>query len=620
MKPRKVPGQYDKIPCNPHVPGKYASVADPDTWGTFEDAAFLLSRPIPHFDGIGFMLGEGIFAIDLDHVRDKETGLISEDATKIIETMNSYTEISPSGTGIHILCRGTLPEGQRRHGFLEMYETDRFLTITGDHLEDTPLSVEDRTEQAALVHSTYMSSPSTKNPQKEDSPRPPVSSSVDRKRYWDLISIAGKAKNGDKVMRLFSGNTEGYSSSSEADLALCNMLAFYAGDDESLVDEAFRASGLMRPKWDEKRGTLTYGQKTLQKALEAARNSSFDPDKFSKGREMSTEKKDSQSGSKEKIPTERKEPAVSSSVDIPKGTGTLYQIATEERYVLHEQGRVSTGIAALDEKLHGGIRPGFLVIGGEPGTGKTSFALQLCDHALSFGAKVLYISYEQPQEVLAARMLAGMLSSGGGYRGKTVTVDMIRSGDRKAAVEKLVQTPERHCDQMEIRDSREMPGVEEVLGKIRGFAEHARAQKPDQPVFVVLDYLQMVPFSAGDSLRLAINDFVRELRKLQAEHNLYLVVLSAVNRSTYGGPVRLDSFRETGGIEFGADIILALNLGIYWSDAFLRAREGSERTILIQNARMENPKKMKISCLKNKEDEADYGVDAEFIADCSWFR
>lgn len=88
----------------------------------------------------------------------------------------------------------------------------------------------------------------------------------------ELLSIARKAENGDKFKRLFEGDIAGYTSQSEADMALCCMLAFYCANDENKIDNLFRHSGLIRAKWDEKRGNLTYGQITINEAIKRTNN------------------------------------------------------------------------------------------------------------------------------------------------------------------------------------------------------------------------------------------------------------------------------------------------------------------------------------------------------------
>jgi len=128
---RRFVARRGKEPIDP-ITGYGAKANDPTTWGTLEQA--LEAVDIYHLDGIGVELGDGLCGVDLDHVID-DNGQISERAQEIITTMDSYTEISPSGTGIHILFAGSLPEGTRRKDGLEMYSEGRYFTVTGNLYE-----------------------------------------------------------------------------------------------------------------------------------------------------------------------------------------------------------------------------------------------------------------------------------------------------------------------------------------------------------------------------------------------------------------------------------------------------------------------------------------------------
>ncbi|MCH8054992.1 MAG: hypothetical protein IH857_02410 [Deltaproteobacteria bacterium] len=112
-----------------------ASSTDPGTWGTFSEA--LKRYNDGGVDGIGIVLTKefGIVGIDLDHCRDG--GTLTPEALQIIEEVNGYTEVSPSGTGIRILVKASLPAGGRKKGNIEMYDTERYLTVTGHHLTST---------------------------------------------------------------------------------------------------------------------------------------------------------------------------------------------------------------------------------------------------------------------------------------------------------------------------------------------------------------------------------------------------------------------------------------------------------------------------------------------------
>ena len=120
-------GEPTKIPYTPGT-GRRASSTDLTTWGTFEDTLSCLNR----YDGVGFVFcsGDPYVGVDLDGCVDPETGEVALWAAQIIEGLDSYTELSPSGCGVHIIARGKIPRCGRR-GPVEMYDRDRFFTLTG---------------------------------------------------------------------------------------------------------------------------------------------------------------------------------------------------------------------------------------------------------------------------------------------------------------------------------------------------------------------------------------------------------------------------------------------------------------------------------------------------------
>ena len=207
--------------------------------------------------------GDGLCGIDIDHCRDPATGALSDMAVQIIARMDSYTEASPSGTGVHILFTGTKPAGPCRKSSigLEMYDGGRYFTVTGNVLEAKALA--ERTEACAAVHAQYLA-----KPEPAGTPAPAVVwQAVDRSDE-EILHTACSAKDGERFAALYAGSWQAYyASHSEADLSFCNLLAFWFAADKARMDRVFRASGLMRPKWDQRRGAKTYGDATLDRAV-----------------------------------------------------------------------------------------------------------------------------------------------------------------------------------------------------------------------------------------------------------------------------------------------------------------------------------------------------------------
>src|SRR5262249_15077725 len=129
------------------VNGHGAKSNDETTWAGF-DLVLKRFQEDSDIDGPGFMLSPPYVGIDLDHCRDPQTGDVSAEARLIVERLNSYTEVSPSGTGLHIFAKGTIPRGRRNDKLgLEIYTTGRFLTVTGRRLKISPTTIEYRHDE-----------------------------------------------------------------------------------------------------------------------------------------------------------------------------------------------------------------------------------------------------------------------------------------------------------------------------------------------------------------------------------------------------------------------------------------------------------------------------------------
>ncbi len=267
--PRWVCCTADKLPIDPKT-GKAADSTDPATWADYATAAAAVT-PLG-CRGVGLVLGDGFAGIDLDHCIDPATSVVDDTALDIVDAMQSYTEISPSGTGLHILWRGEKAGKACRRALgngvgLEMYDGGRYFTVTGRSWHDPPLPLAERTDEAAQIYRQYLDRPRPAAPTAAQArpvqPRPAGAPSDS-----EILEKAKQAKGGEKLAALLAGDWQPYAPSrSEADLALCNLLAFWLGADKARMDAAFRASGLYRPKWDERRGADTYGNITLDRAL-----------------------------------------------------------------------------------------------------------------------------------------------------------------------------------------------------------------------------------------------------------------------------------------------------------------------------------------------------------------
>lgn len=267
-------GKWKKIPYDPKT-GKKASSVSYKTWADFDTACKAVDKY--SFDGVGIMFSKGIMGIDIDHCIDKD-GNISDNAKEIINCINSYTEYSPSKTGIHILAFGELPGQRTRSGEYEMYCKGRFFTLTGNLYEGKFRKIPRTSETAAaiqLIYNKYINI-------KRDLFTPNVQPSEAALTYTDeeIISKCRKSRNAEKFDKLWQGDTSLHRNDhSLSDNALCGMIAYYT-DDAYQIDRIFRKSGLMRDKWDEYRGEKTYGQITIDSILNSPNRPRYNPKYF----------------------------------------------------------------------------------------------------------------------------------------------------------------------------------------------------------------------------------------------------------------------------------------------------------------------------------------------------
>lgn len=247
-----------KIPVTPGMGLPEAKVNDPLTWRPYNEA-------LAHFQkeenllGIGFVFSaqDPFTGIDIDDCRDPATEELTATAGAIVQSFDSYTEISPSGTGVKIFIKGNAPGQHQRRGGIEIYSHSRYFTVTGRHLRGTPKTIENRQGILADFYKQIFGSKEKAQPT-TSSPSDPLLEKVQKVTDITLIELACHE---NRFKSLWSGDISGHSSHSEADFALCCRLAYWTRADAERMDRLFRISGLMRPKWPRVAGT------TIERAI-----------------------------------------------------------------------------------------------------------------------------------------------------------------------------------------------------------------------------------------------------------------------------------------------------------------------------------------------------------------
>lgn len=224
-------GKPTKIPYSP-LTGNFASVSRLDTWCPFETARLFEKC----YSGLGFVLAKSdpFCFVDLDATEDEEE---IEFQKTIYEHFGTYSEFSPSGKGLHLICKGEVPTGVRV-GSVEMYSELRYMTMTGNIYRDAPFRECQNCIDSLFAHLNG----------KRVVPTIPFDQTIINTDL-EIWEMASHASNGEKFLRLWNGDTGDYQGDdSRADFAIIDILGFYT-NNHTQVKRLFRQSGLgKRPK------------------------------------------------------------------------------------------------------------------------------------------------------------------------------------------------------------------------------------------------------------------------------------------------------------------------------------------------------------------------------------
>lgn len=261
-------GKNTKLPLMPN--GKPAKSNDKTTWNSYEDCIAALNRNIG--DGLGFMLGDGYIGIDIDKVSD-DIFVYSMDynaksmTADFLRGISTYAEISPSKTGLHFLGIGEVPGERKRYKNLEIYDKDRFFTVTGNVLKDRDRNkIINIDSELKPLYEKYIPKINVIN---SENKRNQITTFLkdDQDIVEKLFDRGYFSYTGEDLRRIYYGNYESYfNSQSEADFFMLGRLLYYTADVEQAVS-LMEKSGLKREKWYKRRGNTDYIHYIADKAI-----------------------------------------------------------------------------------------------------------------------------------------------------------------------------------------------------------------------------------------------------------------------------------------------------------------------------------------------------------------
>ena len=582
----------DKIPFSPFEPYAPAKSNDSGTWGTLQEAKVALGTG--NFDGLGFEFGNypsgtlRFSGIDLDHVI-REDGTLEAFAAEIVGLMKSYTEYSPSGTGLHILCKTAVKDIGRKRGIntlsgIEMYNHGRYFTVTGKIFGEAR-DVEERSEEFLKVYERYfgevepgsvfpknslMREKASDLPESRDVKTGSGESTVLILTDQELLEKMFNSRRGIEIERLYRGDWRGYRSQSEADLALVSHLMFWTQRDEARVDNLFRQSGLMRPKWDRE----DYRERTIGLAM-MNNIATYSPTYYLSPSVLSPVS------------------PIYSDIEAPgrhDQSVSVYigeKLRSDKVEFLRNKSR-KTGFENLDRITN--LYPGLYVLGAISSLGKTTFACQMADQLSEAGEHVLFFSLEQSRFELVTKGLSRLTAKKN--MKSALSAMEIREGKMTPELEEAEKEYSKNGEHEIIYECGFDTTVETILDKVKDYMVKNSGVKP----VVIVDYLQIVrPVDKRQSTKDGVDSNVRAFKKLQTENELVVLLISSLNRSNYLTPVDFESFKESGGIEYTADVIWGLQLSIMNDEMFDKEKALKSKREAVVEAKKRKPREVELA-------------------------
>ena len=568
-------GRMTKVPYNPNTRTHGKSNARK----TFAPLNIAASRA-DGFDGLGIGIFDEIAAIDIDHCF--QDGALSDLASDIVEMMDAYTETSPSGEGLRILFlapgfqydRDKYYINNQKNG-LEIYlpgMTRKYVTVTGNTLRKCDMI--DRSDRLQTILDKYM-----KRPQQTTQEAAPMPKAALNMSDQELIDKAMNAKNGELFAKLWQGDYSDYPSHSEADLALCNLLAFWTGRNAARINALFKKSKLMSSKWDREQSGTTYGAITIQKAIDRCMEiytpsqadcvldwndeivDDWMPPEYaqtSAGSAQTAENNVNDEIAMEAQKTPQEAPGKQIKAPLQWFDDFMEKIQTEAYKPMQ------TGMPAFDRLLGGGIlRQSLVILSSAPGYGKTAFASQIFEEMAKQGTDVLFLNLEMSREQLLARSLSRICHKQGrkGISSTDILKGYAWKDDplRKAYIMQAAEEYKNTIAERMIYNPEKGTNLERIMSILYSFAETAKTQGKPAPV-VVLDYLHLITTDKREEQGEILKKAVAALKGYAIQYDTFVFAISANNRtSNSSGIISLESGRDTSAIEYSADVQLSLN-------------------------------------------------------------
>lgn len=261
------------------------------------------------------------------------------------------------------------------------------------------------------------------------------------------------------------------------------------------------------------------------------------------------------------------------------------------------------------------LYPGLYVLGAISSLGKTTFVHQMADQMAKAGQPVLFFSLEQNLLELASKSLSRIMAEDNATTAMTSL--QIRKKNPDEQIEKAILEYSQYAGNLTVVQCSFRITMDDIEDYVRGFIRE-KGVKP----CVIVDYLQVIqaPEGCHMSTKDLVDQHVRRLKILQADHKLVMIVISSLNRQNYLTQIDYESFKESGGIEYTADVIWGLQLQILLDPIFDKQNALNEKRLKVREAKRANPRKIELVCLKNRFGVSSYTCNFDYYPQFDLFK
>ncbi len=271
-----------------------------------------------------------------------------------------------------------------------------------------------------------------------------------------------------------------------------------------------------------------------------------------------------------------------------------------------------TGFPKLDQET-GGLYSGLYIVGAVSSLGKTTFIHQMADQMAEKGETILYFSMEQSRAEMVSKSISRQIAKTYGANSdiSSLKIRKGKAGDDGKVYEAMMKY-QKYAERVNIVQTGFSSDIS-FIEKVTNTFIQAKGVTP----IVIIDYLQIIDIEGNMTDRQRIDNIIKKLKKIQLQHGLTMIVISSLNRSNYTTAIDFESFKESGLIEYSADVVWGLQL-----EAIHEAENNdkvSERREILQKAKADTPRKIELVCLKNRYGISNFTKSFEYYPQCDYF-